>query len=77
MALPGGALALVWCVTVLPASIRRMWPRASNRSMRCKGSSVALPGGALALVWRVTVLAGIYPARVAAGIEPIDAVHEE
>jgi putative ABC transport system permease protein len=38
---------------------------------------VLLLGGALALVWCVTVLAGIYPARVAAAIEPIDAVHEE
>jgi putative ABC transport system permease protein len=38
---------------------------------------VSLLAGALALVWCVTVLAGIYPARVAAAIEPIDAVHEE
>ena len=32
---------------------------------------------ALALVWCVTVLAGLYPARVAARLDPIDVVHEE
>ena len=38
---------------------------------------LALLGGALLLVWCVTVLAGLYPARVAATIEPVDAVHQE
>jgi putative ABC transport system permease protein len=37
----------------------------------------ALLAGALALVWCVTVLAGIYPARVAARLNPIDVIHEE
>ena len=37
----------------------------------------ALLGGALLLVWCVTVLAGLYPARVAAGLRPIDVIHEE
>jgi putative ABC transport system permease protein len=32
---------------------------------------------ALGLVWCVTVLAGLYPARVAARLNPIDVVHEE
>jgi putative ABC transport system permease protein len=36
-----------------------------------------LLGGALLLVWCVTVLAGAYPARVAARLNPVDAVHEE
>jgi putative ABC transport system permease protein len=38
---------------------------------------VALLSGALVLVWCVTVLAGLYPARVAASLEPIDVIHEE
>jgi len=38
---------------------------------------VALLGGAMALVWCVTVLAGLYPARVAAKLDPIDVIHEE
>lgn len=33
--------------------------------------------GALLLVWCVTVLAGFYPARVAARLNPIDVIHEE
>jgi putative ABC transport system permease protein len=37
----------------------------------------ALLGAALLLVWCVTVLAGLYPARVAARLNPIDVVHEE
>jgi putative ABC transport system permease protein len=37
----------------------------------------ALLAAALVLVWCVTVLAGIYPARVAARTNPIDAIHEE
>jgi putative ABC transport system permease protein len=37
----------------------------------------ALLAGSLVLVWCVTVLAGIYPARVAARTNPIDAIHEE
>jgi putative ABC transport system permease protein len=37
----------------------------------------ALLGVALLLVWCVTVLAGLYPARVAARLNPIDVVHEE
>jgi putative ABC transport system permease protein len=32
---------------------------------------------ALVVVWGVTVLAGLYPARVAASLEPIDVIHEE
>ncbi|HWF09814.1 MAG TPA: FtsX-like permease family protein [Bryobacteraceae bacterium] len=36
-----------------------------------------LLGGALLLVWIVTVLAGVYPARFAARLEPAEAVHEE
>jgi len=36
-----------------------------------------LLGGALLLVWCVTVLAGLYPARVAARLNPVDVVHEE
>jgi len=38
---------------------------------------VDLLAGALALVWCVTVLAGLYPARVAARLVPIDVIHEE
>jgi putative ABC transport system permease protein len=33
--------------------------------------------GALLLVWAVTVLAGVYPARFAARLEPAEVVHEE
>jgi len=36
-----------------------------------------LLAGALLLVWSVTVLAGLYPARVAARLNPIDVIHEE
>lgn len=36
-----------------------------------------LLGGALLLVWCVTVVAGLYPARVAARLNPMDVVHEE
>ena len=38
---------------------------------------VGLLVGALLLVWCVTVLAGLYPARVAARLDPIDVIHEE
>ena len=38
---------------------------------------VVLLGGALLLVWVVTVLAGVYPARFAAALEPADVIHEE
>ncbi|MBZ5575471.1 MAG: ABC transporter permease [Acidobacteriia bacterium] len=38
---------------------------------------VGLLAGALLLVWCVTVLAGLYPARVAARLRPIDVIHEE
>lgn len=38
---------------------------------------VDLLAGALLLVWCVTVLAGLYPARVAARLNPIDVIHEE
>jgi putative ABC transport system permease protein len=34
-------------------------------------------GGALLLVWAVTVLAGVYPARFAARLEPAEVVHTE
>jgi putative ABC transport system permease protein len=37
----------------------------------------ALLGAALLLVWCVTVVAGLYPARVAARLNPVDVVHEE
>jgi putative ABC transport system permease protein len=36
-----------------------------------------LLGGALLLVWAVTVLAGVYPARFAARLEPAEVVHTE
>jgi len=36
-----------------------------------------LLAGALALVWCVTVIAGLYPARVASRLNPIDVIHEE
>lgn len=36
-----------------------------------------LLAGALLLVWAVTVLAGVYPARFAARLEPADVIHEE
>ena len=38
---------------------------------------LALLAAALLLVWCVTVLAGLYPARVAARLNPIDVIHEE
>jgi putative ABC transport system permease protein len=38
---------------------------------------VLLLGGALLLVWAVTVLAGVYPARFAAKLEPVETIHEE
>jgi len=38
---------------------------------------VALLAGSLLLVWCVTVLAGLYPARVAARLNSIDAIREE
>jgi putative ABC transport system permease protein len=38
---------------------------------------LALLAGALALVWCVTIFAGLYPARIAAGVDPIDVIHEE
>ena len=38
---------------------------------------VLLLGGALLLVWAVTVLAGVYPARFAARLQPADVIHEE
>jgi len=38
---------------------------------------VTLLAGALLLVWCVTVLAGLYPARIAARLDPMDALHEE
>jgi putative ABC transport system permease protein len=36
-----------------------------------------LLAGALTLVWCVTMVTGIYPARVASRLNPIDVVHEE
>jgi putative ABC transport system permease protein len=36
-----------------------------------------LLSGALLLLWCVTVCAGLYPARVAARLDPIDVIHEE
>jgi putative ABC transport system permease protein len=38
---------------------------------------LALLAGASGLVWVTTVLAGIYPARVAARLNPIEVIHEE
>ena len=38
---------------------------------------VLLLGGALLLVWAVTVLAGVYPARFAAKLEPAEVIHTE
>ena len=38
---------------------------------------VLLLSGALLLVWLVTILAGVYPARYAARLEPADVVHED
>lgn len=38
---------------------------------------LTLLGGALLLVWCVTVVAGLYPARVASRLNPLDAIHEE
>jgi putative ABC transport system permease protein len=37
----------------------------------------SLLAAALFLVWCVTVIAGLYPARVAARLEPVEVVHEE
>jgi putative ABC transport system permease protein len=38
----------------------------------------ALPlGGAMLLIWAVTVLSGLYPARIAARLKPIEVIHEE
>ncbi|MDE3198668.1 MAG: ABC transporter permease, partial [Acidobacteriota bacterium] len=36
-----------------------------------------LLGGALLLVWAVTILAGVYPARFAARLQPAEVIHEE
>jgi putative ABC transport system permease protein len=36
-----------------------------------------LIGGAMSLVWLVTVIAGLYPARFAARLEPVEVIHEE
>ena len=36
-----------------------------------------LLGGALLLVWVMTILAGVYPARFATRLEPVEVVHEE
>jgi len=38
---------------------------------------VLLLAGALLLVWAVTVLAGVYPTRFAAKLQPIEVIHEE
>jgi putative ABC transport system permease protein len=38
---------------------------------------VLLLAGALLLVWAFTVLAGVYPARFAAKLEPAEVIHEE
>lgn len=36
-----------------------------------------LLGAALLLVWVVTILAGVYPASVAAALQPVETIHEE
>ena len=36
-----------------------------------------LLAGALALVWVATMLAALYPARMAARINPVDVIHED
>jgi len=38
---------------------------------------VLVLGGALLLVWVVTLVAGVYPARIAARLEPVEVIHEE
>jgi putative ABC transport system permease protein len=38
---------------------------------------ILLLGGALLLVWIVTILAGVYPARFAARLQPAEVIHEE
>ena len=38
---------------------------------------VILLAGALSLVWCVTIVAGLYPARVASRLNPIEVIHEE
>ena len=38
---------------------------------------VALLAGALLLFWCVTIVAGLYPARVASRLNPIEVIHEE
>ncbi len=38
---------------------------------------VAVLSGALSVVYAATLLAGLYPARIATGIVPIEAIHEE
>ena len=38
---------------------------------------VGLLSAALLLVWSATVLAGLYPARIAARLNPSEVIHEE
>jgi ABC-type antimicrobial peptide transport system permease subunit len=40
-------------------------------------SGGGLPAGAVMLVWVVTGLAGLYPARVASRMNPIEVIQEE
>jgi putative ABC transport system permease protein len=64
----GSALSLILIFVINKQSfgwtIRFHWP-------------VAVLLGALTLVYAATLLSGLYPARVAVGLNPVEVVHEE